>query len=220
MIDILWHFAEGLGVPSNHFDQCTHLYEDSFTLNDPQSCCSCLENKELKYRNCNQVVFNVDVNDRTGVYAVSWETILKSVDNRNKVGRRCDYVLCGENKIVFCELTCTEASKMDPFFNSSGKRRGKRAEARDQIRGTIELMGTQLVLWENILIKQKKEGIIAWRDSSMNESVAIDNKVVQNMKIFMDTPSNMKPKIIFEEKICDVVFYIHQVKYPNPYIWN
>lgn len=220
MIDILRHFAEGLGVPPNNFNQCTHLYEVGFTLNDPQSCGSCLENKELRYKKCNQVVLHVDVNDRTSIYAVSWDTILKTLNNRNKEGQRCDYVLCGEDKIVFCELTCTEASKMDPFVNSSGKQRGKRATARDQIKETIELMGMHPVLWENILIKQKKEGIVAWRDSSANESVTIDNKAARNMKVFTDTPSNSQPKIIFEEKICGVVFQILQVKYPNHYVWN
>lgn len=214
MIDLIRNFIVYLGGEVEVVDNHSVVYHNDFELSDSGACADCLD-KNVSRVGCSQVVMNITLNNDL-VTVFSWDKILRDINYT--IGKRCDYILSGENKIIFCELTCSESYVMNPYFNTRGQKNGKRAIAISQIFDTISLMTKHEVLWNNILTKHEKSGVIGWREYDGSSSV-INNKASKNMQIFMKTPSSMSSQITSEQIVAGVKFQIHTIKYPTKYVW-
>jgi hypothetical protein len=215
MIDLFRNFIVSLGGTKEVVDKHKIVYHNDFELYDSRACVDCLS-KNVSRIGCDQVVMSITLKNNDLVTVFSWEQILREINYT--IGKRCDYILSGENKIIFCELTCSESYWMNPYTNGRGKQAGKRAIAISQIFDTICLMTKHDVLWTNILTKYEKYGVIGWREND-DSSNMIKNKASRNMQIFMKTPSSTSSQITSEQTVAGVKFQIRTVKYPTKYIW-
>ena len=215
MIDLFRNFVVQLGGVEEVVDKHNVVYHNDFELRDTKACNECLT-KNVSRSGCCQVIMNITLNNKDWVTVISWEQILKDINYT--IGKRCDYILSGENKIIFCDLTCSESSVMEPYTNTRGQHAGKRAVAIDQIFETISLMTKHEVLWNNILTRYEKRGVIGWREYDDTPNISA-NKAARNMQTFMKTPSSMKLQITSEQIVASVKFQIHTIKYPTKYVW-
>jgi hypothetical protein len=216
MIGLLKNYLISKGCTEDDLSCNCQIYTDDFTLSDQSPCVKCLVTKPER-SSCDRVVLSVSIKNNESVHLIGWENIINKLER--VYSKRCDYILSGDRKVVFCELTCSASSRMDPFEDNNSPKIGKRAYAIEQIRQTIEFISLDEVLWMHIITRPMKIGIIGWRDYNELETAAYKNNAQQNMEMFMRTPSSEKLEIIARQVISGQEFSIHQVKYPRQYIW-
>ncbi len=181
----------------------------AISLNDNIACCSCIP---FFVNSCEKEVFNFYSHD-----AVVLINIEEYLNNLKMTGRRCDYLLYDENKIMLADLTCSMEEYLHPHLMLGEMQQGKRLTARQQIEHTLALLTEAPDIAEYINRKSIKIGLLAYR--------------IKDEDLFADIPKQMQDLLaawLAMEKELEMRkikfpmshgFSFEMIKYPNVYQW-
>jgi hypothetical protein len=193
-----------------------------FVLSDTKSCSICQGNPKNKDRSdCNREILKIN-NNGIKLNIVNYE---KYINQFNLDTNKCDYIITESGKIhekiVFCELTCSNEVYVEP--NEGIYPEGKRARARKQLTESLKHFVLQQKITEQYLLTfPKKICIFGWRDYEAIKNT-IDNEInrnLENMQIFKTMSNLISNDIQISEEIMDYGFKFIQIKYPTEYNWK
>lgn len=208
-------------IPTTPLSYSETTHTNNFVLTDKKSCVPA-KNKHLpKCDTCEEDVLYVDTN--TPVNVLDFEAFVKQFDKTKAEfkGNRCDILLYDINedierpRIVFCELTCTNALYVES--NNGIYADGKRARAYKQIKNSIEDLLNVFLLGETILNYPSKIGLFGWREERYND---INDEAVSNMASFSMTPSEENPLLYNDVYVMEHNFTFIQIKHQTHFEWS
>lgn len=206
-------------IPSVPLSYPEIIHTNNFVLTDKKSCKPAKDKHMPKCDTCKEDVLYVDTN--TPVHVLEFETFVKQFDKTKAEfkGNRCDVLLYDINegiecpRIVFCELTCSNALYVEPKGNLDGKR----ARAYQQIKNSIENLLDVFLLGETILNYPSKVGLFGWREEQYSN---MSDEAVSNMTLFSITPSEESPLLYNNVYVMGHNFTFIQIKHPTHFEWN
>lgn len=195
---------------------------EPFVLSDANSCNICNENPKTKYRtDCNREILKIN-NSEVPLIIVNYE---KYISQFNISTGKCDYIITERGnlheKIVFCELTCSNEIYVEP--NDGIYPEGKRAKARKQMTESIKhFVSQQGVIEQYILTFPEKICIFGWRDyeATNNSNDEEVKRNLGNMQIFKKISDKITQDVQIEDNIMNHGFKFVQIKYPTEYKWR
>lgn len=154
----------------------SRVYTGMFSCRDSKACATCSIKTPSQAKNCSDGVLICDAGVE-GVEVIEFE---KFIDNYNRLKSipsksRCDLLMTSKNKIVFCDMTCSNPKYIDTFTQSDGSvHMGKRYEARKQIENSIKLLMPIPEIGHAIKNKSNKIALFAYRQKSTELKDAFD----------------------------------------------
>ncbi len=193
-----------------------------FVLSDANSCNICQGNSIIKDRtNCNREILKIN-NNNIKLSVVNYE---KYINQFRIDTSKCDYIIteCGmsHDKIVFCELTCSDEVYVEP--NKGIYPEGKRAKARKQLTESLKHFVLQQKIAEQYLLTfPEKICLFGWRDydTANNSTGTAIKRNLENMQIFRTMSNLISNEIQISEDVMDFGFKFIQIKYPSEYNWK
>lgn len=186
-----------------------------FLLGDDKAC---VNQKCVDLVKCNHKV--ITINTTTPVAVLEFEVFVNQFRNTADAmkGDRCDFMLYdpteAKSRIALCELTCCDTKYIE--LNTGRYPEGKRARAYNQIKNSLEHLLAIPVLDQNILTYASHYGVFGWRERSER----IDDKVLESMSDFSDTPSSSEMILYTQDFVLNHGFVFVQVKFPIALNWN
>lgn len=200
---ILHHKSVG-SIPINE-----KFISGAVSLHDDIACRSCIP---FFANSCEQEVLNLYSQD-----AVVLINIEEYLDNLKTTGRRCDYLLYDENKIMLADLTCSMEEYLHPHLMLGVMQQGKRLTARQQIEHTLELLAEEPEIVEYIDNKSSKIGLLAYRIKDEDLFADIPKQLQELMTAWLAMENDLEMrKLRFP---MSHGFSFEMIKYPNVYQW-
>lgn len=190
-----------------------------FSLSDPKACADCKKYTPGKEVDCDRIVLclNSDVHE---VEVIQLEKFVDNYANLKAIpnGKKCDLLLVGNEKIVFCDMTCSKARYIDPYVMQDGTQKtGKRDTVKKQIANSISLLQNVPEIASEIDVKNQKIALFAYRTKDEMKSDAFDREVVSKMQLFGMTTDRHIKEPMFSDIGCGFLFT--EIKYPEVYLW-
>ena len=179
------------------------------SLKDDIACRSCIP---FFANSCEQEVLNFYSKDT--VVLINIEEYL---NNLKITGRRCDYLLYDENKIMLADLTCSMEEYLHPHLMLGEMQQGKRLTARQQIEHTLALLIEVPEIEEYINSKSIKIGLLAYRIKDEDLFAGIPKQMQDLLATWLAMENDLEMrKLRFP---MSHGFSFEMVKYPNVYQW-
>lgn len=192
-------------------------YHGSFSCRDEKACATCSIKTPAIAENCSDGVLICDA----GVEDVEVIEFEKFIDNYNHLKSnpsksRCDLLMTSKEKIVFCDMTCSNPKYIDKFTRSDGGvHMGKRYEARKQIENSINLLMPIPEIGRAIKNKSNKIALFAYRQKSTDLKDAFDREVTSGIRV-MCRENKDKDQMF---SVMPNGFLFTEVSYPDVYRW-
>lgn len=135
------YFGKHYQSPKQAIASCV-IRSGRFSLADSKACGDCQKFTPEHETDCDKVVIYVDTNEHN-VECIQLEQFIDNYANLKAIssGKKCDLLLVDEEKIVFCDMTCSNAKYIGPYIMKDGtKKIGKRNTVREQIENSISLL--------------------------------------------------------------------------------
>ena len=126
------------------------------SFSDSKACTQCVKWNPQMEKDCERVVLLCDSGDQM-VETIELEAFIDQYANLKAIssGKKCDLLMSDDEKIVFCDMSCTQVKYIDPFKMKDGTEKiGKRNTVRIQIENSISLLNGVPELAEAISTKQ------------------------------------------------------------------
>lgn len=190
-----------------------------FSLSDPKACADCKKYTQEKESGCDKTVANIN-SDVCEVEVIQYEAFVDNYANLKAIpnGKKCDILLVGDSKIVFCDLTCSKAKYIEPYVMQDGtEKTGKRDTVKKQIANSISLLLKVPEIASSIDLKNKKIALFAYRTKDDTHGDDFDRGVVSKMQSFSMTTDKLVKEPMFSE--ISNGFLFTEIKYPESYLW-
>jgi hypothetical protein len=191
-------------------------YSSDFTVTDKKSCTDCKNKTPDSYNQCyDKIVLKVSTTEK--VKLISLENYFQQYSNKKGIisGGTCDYLLYGQDKIVFAELTCCRPIYLYSRIVNGKLKEGKRSKVEKQIGDTIERLSVCPKISERIASYNEKIAIFSLR----KKESAFDNtdEVIKPMNSFMRMTNEQTTNGIAQQMENGFKFIINE--YPQSYQW-
>ncbi len=186
---------------------------------DEKACFDCKRCTPDAESTCDKVVFVCDTGE-SEVEAVALEDFLNNYNNLKSIPSRekCDLLLVGDEKIVFCEMTCSKAERIAPFKGEDGEQKiGKRNYARKQLGNSIKLLVDVEEIGKEILAKKDRIALFAYREKPETKKDELDTLVMTQMKGLNIVGDKVSSETMYSDM--ENGFQFAEIKYPNVYRW-
>lgn len=186
---------------------------------DSKACTQCVKWNPQMEKDCERVVLLCDSGDQM-VETIELEAFIDQYANLKAIssGKKCDLLMSDDEKIVFCDMSCTQVKYIDPFKMKDGTEKiGKRNTVRIQIENSISLLNGVPELAEAISTKQSKIALFAYRVKPEKTKDAFDSGVFANMKVLGSLNRNLSKTPMYSSMSNGFLFT--EIKHPDVYIW-
>lgn len=185
------------------------LYPTLHSLYDSKACNGCT----LEHRICGEEQCVLKFQNEEIVEMTNIEDFLLQFDGLKMASlkEKCDFMFCNNvNKVVFCDMSCTQSKYVEPYLCQGEKKSGKRAKAYSQIESVIGKFMEVPALKTYIDNMNEKIGLFALRE----KDVIVTSDVERNMQVFKMSSKNNEMFVDMRDGFRFVI-----VKYPNVYHW-
>lgn len=189
------------------------------SFSDSKACTQCVKWNPQMEKDCERVVLLCDSGDQM-VETIELEAFIDQYANLKAIssGKKCDLLMSDDEKIVFCDMSCTQVKYIDPFKMKDGTEKiGKRNTVRIQIENSISLLNGVPELAEAISTKQSKIALFAYRVKPEKTKDAFDSGVSANMKVLGSLNRNLSKTPMYSSMSNGFLFT--EIKHPDVYIW-
>ena len=189
------------------------------SFSDSKACTQCVKWNPQMEKDCERVVLLCDSGDQM-VETIELEAFIDQYANLKAIssGKKCDLLMSDDQKIVFCDMSCTQVKYIDPFkMNDGTEKIGKRNTVRIQIENSISLLNGVPELAEAISTKQSKIALFAYRVKPEKTRDAFDSGVSANMKVLGSLNRNLSKTPMYSSMSNGFLFT--EIKHPDVYIW-
>lgn len=187
---------------------------------DTKACLDCKEQTPEGEEPCDKVVLKCFSSDKE-VEKIELESFLDNYANLQDVQKksRCDLLFVGDDKIVFCDMTCSRAKYIEMFRRKDGTvRMGKRNIARKQLTDSISLLMNVPEIAGEISVKSQKVALFAYREKESELNDDLDKMTLRRMRSFIGIDrSGAIDNLMYSD--IDYGFHFAEVEYPQIYIW-
>lgn len=193
--------------------------DGEFSFNDIKACNSCKTYSPEVEKGCEKVVFTCN-SGKNKVETIQLEKFIDNYANLKMIpsGKKCDLLLVGERKIVFCEMTCSRPKYIVPYRMKDGTEKiGKRNTVRGQIENSITLLQSVPEISAEISVKAEKIALFAYREKPEVKKDDFDSQLTSKMKSFDAVGKAFEKEQMFSDMSNGFMFT--EVKYPNVYLW-
>lgn len=189
------------------------------SFSDSKACTQCVKWNPQMENDCERVVLLCDSGNQM-VETIELEAFIDQYANLKAIssGKKCDLLMSDDQKIVFCDMSCTQVKYIDPFkMNDGTEKIGKRNTVRIQIENSISLLNGVPELAEAISTKQSKIALFAYRVKPEKTRDAFDSGVSANMKVLGSLNRNLSKTPLYSSMSNGFLFT--EIKHPDVYIW-
>ena len=189
------------------------------SFSDSKACTQCVKWNPQMENDCERVVLLCDSGNQM-VETIELEAFIDQYANLKAIssGKKCDLLMSDDEKIVFCDMSCTQVKYIDPFkMNDGTEKIGKRNTVRIQIENSISLLNGVPELAEAISTKQSKIALFAYRVKPEKTRDAFDSGVSANMKVLGSLNRNLSKTPMYSSMSNGFLFT--EIKHPDVYIW-
>lgn len=189
------------------------------SFSDSKACTQCVKWNPQMENDCERVVLLCDSGNQM-VETIELEAFIDQYANLKAIssGKKCDLLMSDDQKIVFCDMSCTQVKYIDPFKMKDGTEKiGKRNTVRIQIENSISLLNGVPELAEAISTKQSKIALFAYRVKPEKTKDAFDSGVSANMKVLGSLNRNLSKTPMYSSMSNGFLFT--EIKHPDVYIW-
>lgn len=195
----------------------SRIYTGKFSCRDEKACVSCSIKTPNQAKNCSDGVLSCDA----GVEDVEVIEFEKFIDNYNHLKSiplksRCDLLMTSKEKIVFCDMTCSNPKYIDKYTRSDGSvHLGKRYDARIQIENSINLLMPIPEIGCAIKNKSDKIALFAYREKPTELKDGFDREVTLGIRALCKENKD-------KDQMFSVMangFLFTEVSYPDVYRW-
>ena len=189
------------------------------SFSDSKACTQCVKWNPQMENDCERVVLLCDSGNQM-VETIELEAFIDQYANLKAIssGKKCDLLMSDDQKIVFCDMSCTQVKYIDPFKMKDGTEKiGKRNTVRIQIENSISLLNGVPELAEAISTKQSKIALFAYRVKPEKTRDAFDSGVSANMKVLGSLNRNLSKTPMYSSMSNGFLFT--EIKHPDVYIW-
>lgn len=216
MEDLLTHLypREKGYLPVKPIEFPVKIFNGDFSLNDSKTCSDCTS-KDPEYVSCNQHI--LEISAHKDVHVLNFEQFINQFDGTPAAmtGDRCDYILYDEQKIAFCDVSCSSRKWVEP--NEGKYPQGKRAKVYDQMKNSLNALLSVTLLDSRILSFTFKDAIFGWRE---RDNYGEQDRAMLNMMLFSETPSSQEKVLHTDLYTMGHNFSFVEVEYPQKYIWD
>lgn len=191
-----------------------------FVSVDLKACLNCNNAIPEGGASCDKVVLICNSSDKE-VEKIELESFLDNyakLQALQKIGR-CDLLFVGDDKIVFCDMTCSRSKYIEMFNRKDGTvQMGKRNIARKQLTDSISLLMNVPEIAGEISVKSQKVALFAYREKESELNDDLDKMTLRRMRSFIGIDrSGAIDNLMYSD--IDYGFHFAEVKYPQIYIW-
>ena len=189
------------------------------SFSDSKACTQCVKWNPQMEKDCERVVLLCDSGNQM-VEIIELEAFIDQYANLKAIssGKKCDLLMSDDEKIVFCDMSCTQVKYIDLFkMNDGTEKIGKRNTVRIQIENSISLLNGVPELAEAISTRQSKIALFAYRVKPEKTKDAFDSGVSANMKVLGSLNRNLSKTPMYSNMSNGFLFT--EIKYPDVYIW-
>lgn len=189
------------------------------SFSDSKACTQCVKWNPQMEKDCERVVLLCDSGNQM-VEIIELEAFIDQYANLKAIssGKKCDLLMSDDEKIVFCDMSCTQVKYIDPFkMNDGTEKIGKRNTVRIQIENSISLLNGVPELAEAISTRQSKIALFAYRVKPEKTKDAFDSGVSANMKVLGSLNRNLSKTQMYSSMSNGFLFT--EIKHPDVYIW-
>ena len=189
------------------------------SFSDSKACTQCVKWNPQMEKDCERVVLLCDSGNQM-VEIIELEAFIDQYANLKAIssGKKCDLLMSDDEKIVFCDMSCTQVKYIDPFkMNDGTEKIGKRNTVRIQIENSISLLNGVPELAEAISTRQSKIALFAYRVKPEKTKDAFDSGVSANMKVLGSLNRNLSKTPMYSSMSNGFLFT--EIKHPDVYIW-
>ena len=189
------------------------------SFSDSKACTQCVKWNPQMENDCERVVLLCDSGNQM-VETIELEAFIDQYANLKAIssGKKCDLLMSDDQKIVFCDMSCTQVKYIDPFkMNDGTEKIGKRNTVRIQIENSISLLNGVPELAEAISTKQSKIALFAYRVKPEKTRDAFDSGVSANMKVLGSLNRKLSKTPLYSSMSNGFLFT--EIKHPDVYIW-
>ena len=189
------------------------------SFSDSKACTQCVKWNPQMENDCERVVLLCDSGNQM-VETIELEAFIDQYANLKAIssGKKCDLLMSDDQKIVFCDMSCTQVKYIDPFkMNDGTEKIGKRNTVRIQIENSISLLSGVPELAEAISTQQSKIALFAYRVKPEKTKDAFDSGVSANMKVLGSLNRNLSKTPMYSSMSNGFLFT--EIKHPDVYIW-
>ena len=189
------------------------------SFSDSKACTQCVKWNPQMEKDCERVVLLCDSGNQM-VETIELEAFIDQYANLKAIssGKKCDLLMSDDEKIVFCDMSCTQVKYIDPFkMNDGTEKIGKRNTVRIQIENSISLLNGVPELAEAISTRQSKIALFAYRVKPEKTKDAFDSGVSANMKVLGSLNRNLSKTPMYSSMSNGFLFT--EIKHPDVYIW-
>lgn len=181
-----------------------------FCFHDEKACADCKSCTPDIERLCNHTVLECHF-ENGKVESVELESFINGFPKLHE--KKCDLLLSGSDKVVFCEMTCGQAK----YIMGSPDKVGKKHCARKQIVNSIRLLLAVPAIQKELESKIGKIAMFAYREKPEVQKDDFDKSVVAPMKRFGSMDSIAYSQPMYSEM--ENGFSFVEVRYPTVYQW-
>lgn len=195
------------------------MMKGQFSFSDSKACADCHRISPEMEGDCDKVVLRCDSYDKE-VEAIELEAFIDNYANLKAIrsGKKCDLLLVDDNKVVFCDMTCSLAKYIAPFKMADGTEKiGKRNTVRRQIGNSITLLVNVPEIASVINTKSSRVALFAYREKPEKKKDAFDTSVTARMKSLDIMSSTISKTPMYSEM--DNGFTFTEVRNPIIYSW-
>ncbi len=178
-------------------------------LYDKKACNNCTN----EHRICGEQQCVLKFQNNESVDVVNIENFLLQFDGLKTASlkEKCDLMFFdNENKVAFCDMSCTQSKYVEPYLCQGEIKCGKRAKAYSQIESVIGKFMEVPALKAYIDNMNEKVGLFALRE----KDVIVASEVEKNMQVFKMSPANNEMFVDMKNG-----FRFAVIKYPTIYHW-
>jgi len=197
----------------------SQIVKGQFLFSDSKACTDCRRVMPDEERDCDHVVLKCDSSNQE-IEAIELETFIDNYANLKAIpsGRKCDLLLVDDKKVVFCDMTCSQAKYISPFKMADGAEKiGKRNTVRGQIENSITLLSLVPDIADAINAKSSKIALFAYREKSEKKNSTFDAGVTAMMKSLNITSLVLSGTLMYSDMGNGFLFT--EVRYPDVYVW-
>lgn len=212
------YFGKHYQSPKQAIASCV-IRSGRFSLADSKACGDCQKFTPEHETDCDKVVINVDSGEHN-VECIQLEQFIGNYANLKSIssGKKCDLLLVDDERIVFCDMTCSKAKYIDPYMMKDGTEKiGKRNSVRKQIENSISLLQNVPEIASEIKGKSSRRSLFAYRVKDVPIDDNFDSKVKVGMQSFIVNVDKISKEPMLSDM--DNGFLFIEIKYPDIFIW-
>lgn len=190
-----------------------------FACRDLKACRDCKRVTHQTEANCNHVVFYCDAKDNK-VDLIELENFLNNFKGLQALpsDQKCDLLLVGKDKIVFCDMTCSNSKYITPYVMKDGTEKiGKRNTVKGQLRNSITVLTNVPEIASEINLKNDRLALFAFREKPQIIKDDFDIGIISQMRKFNKINNYLNVEPMFSDIGNGFIFT--EVKYPNTFLW-